>query len=278
MDYFNDRKRHRMQEKPQSDIKQEFLELLKDDEEVSEMLFDVFKKFMKKNTQTKDIDVSRYSSEINSLKAKNRDLINEVQKLENQKNAITSDFQTKIGKLEREVDNYKSKTDTQNQKISNLQNQIKELLKIKDKYNAIGVKFENVLRMYQIYQQLQEKHGTFLGSLFKGNSIEVFFTCGVQRDNIDLLWDYIKDSIIEEKDYIEELKTLFNYFFTLYNKIYDNELFRFSEVNIGDYFDSEKHIKSSASNHSGKISNINFYGYYNTNTDKIIKKTIVKVD
>jgi len=103
-----------------------------------------------------------------------------------------------------------------------------------------------------------------------------FLACGVQEKNISSLWDYVKDELREEKNSdIKSLKTIFNFFFEGYNRAYP--MYEVQKVKVGDVFDTEEYIKTNTSSVSGKVDEVVFSGWVNAKTQKIVKKSIVKV-
>ncbi len=266
------------QTKYYSRTKQELLELLKNDGEVNDMIMKLIKKMTQRSSS--NTDVKKYTDEINRLQSENRQLSQEV----SQQKSFLMNKESENDNLKNDIRNFQNQLHSQTQKtsqakneINTLENEKQDLLNIAEKYNSIASKFENLIKIHKMYLSINNVHGVFLNSLFKGKSIDVFFTCGVQEKKIASLWDYIKSSIIEEKRNIEELKQIFAYFFGLYNSIYHPPLYRSNNVRINERFNDEKHIKVSQHNHSGKIRKIVFDGYYNSNTDEIIKKTIVEI-
>jgi len=259
--------------------KRELLNLLENDDEVSVMIFKLFERFRKKGISK--VDITRYTNEIDELKLENDKISSKVKELEN----LVSNQEREKDNLESEITNNKNKINSQQietkkdkETISTLKNENVRLENIETKYNHLVGKFETLINTYKVYLSLKNEHSTFLQSLFKGDSIDLFFTCGVQDENIHSLWDYIKNSIIEEKNSIDELKQIFFYFFDLYNKMYSSPLYKLSDVAVSDRFEAEKHIKANQHNYSGNVTKIIFEGYYNCNTDEVIKKTVVEIN
>ena len=97
--------------------------------------------------------------------------------------------------------------------------------------------FENQIKVYTLYKELSPRAIKSLENIFKGDSIDTFIACGIQEDNINSLWYYIKNEIIEEKiEDINNLKIIFEYFFNLY--IIPNDYCISQDVKIGDNFDT----------------------------------------
>lgn len=136
--------------------------------------------------------------------------------------------------------------------------------------------FENQIKAYTLYKELSPRAIKSLENIFKGDSIDTFIACGIQEDNINSLWYYIKNEIIEERNEdIENLKFIFEYFFNLY--IIPNDYYISQDVKIGDKFDTSIHIAHSKGKASGEVKEVLLRGYLNKNIKKVINKSVVLV-
>ena len=143
---------------------------------------------------------------------------------------------------------------------------------------SIQSAFAPQLRLYESYQNLPPEVLDTLRGIFRGSSVEEFVFCGVQKHNIELLWDTIKiRAVREEYAGLEELQQIFLYFFDAYNKTFEAPLYRLQEAAAGDEYDNEKHSKTSGSLATGRIREIVLPGYINTHNSRIERKTVVKL-
>ncbi len=91
----------------------------------------------------------------------------------------------------------------------------------------------------------------------------MLIACGIQDKNISNLWDYVKSEVVNGTNPDKERII---------------RLFELQQVEVGDKFDTQAHIKhNSSENMSGSIQDVLFYGYINTKMDKVIKASIVVV-
>lgn len=163
----------------------------------------------------------------------------------------------------------------------NLHNEIESvkkesILPLQKKLNFYREQFENQIKVYTLYKSLSPRAIKSLENIFKGDSIDTFIACGIQEDNINSLWYYIKNEIIEERDEdIDSLKIIFEYFFNLY--IVPNDYYISQDVKIGDRFDTSTHIAHSKGKASGEVKEVLLRGYLNKNTKKVINKSVVLV-
>lgn len=150
------------------------------------------------------------------------------------------------------------------------------ILPLQKKLDFYREQFENQIKVYSLYKDLSPRAIKSLENIFKGDSIDIFMACGIQEDNINSLWYYIKNEIIEERDEdIEKLKFIFEYFFNLY--IVPNDYYTSQEIKIGDKFDTSIHIAHSRGKSSGEVKEVLLRGYLNKNTKKIINKSLILV-
>jgi len=219
-------------------MKKEFLKLLKQDEEVQKAILTLCNR--------KSFDTSKeqdWQEKLETLEQTNKELLQENKELL--------------------------------QKLHNLEtkySQSQETLKLCQKNSA------DLLAVYEKYLQLSFDTKDSLKGLFKDDSNAItFFGAAIQEKNIDKFWEYIKNEIIEEKNSdISTLVEMFDILFAVYLKIFPH--YCKNNVTIGEKFDPQKHIKTSNSNTSGKVSAIVLAGWKNSQTDKIVKQTIVKID
>ncbi len=201
-------------------------------------------------------------NEIRRLKQTNTALEDEIRELNNKVKALE--------KVEERLENEKAeileKYEVQGDKVKELNSKNAAYA---DKYNALEYH-------YNSYMALDEKIRKNLELVIKTDSIETFLCSGTQWDNLNSIWEYIShklDSYSQEE--LKCLMDLFNYFFESYNQV--NDLYTLLTVQEGDVLDEELHSRGSKSLVAGNISEVLLKGYKNKRTDKIIKKSIVRV-
>jgi len=136
--------------------------------------------------------------------------------------------------------------------------------------------FAELQAVYTRFSSLKPKIRSSIGGIFKDDSLQGFIAAGVQERNIDSLWDYIKNQIIEECN--EDTSTLieiFDFLFKLYAKAYPK--MQQQVISIGESFDPSKHINTLHSAVSGAITAVVLDGWINTKTKKIIKQAVVRL-
>lgn len=196
---------------------------------------------------------ARLKSEIDSIRKQRED---ELEALNRQRVLIQKELEEKKSKIA-EVEN----------KNVNLSNRV----------NFYRDSFQEDLKVYEIYTQLSDSTKSSLKGIFKDDSLKGFLACGIQDRNINSLWEYIKDEIREgQNEDIPKLKEVFTFLFARYQMAYP--IFELQKVEVGNTFDEFNHIRHSDSKEvSGSISEVSFLGWINIKTNKVVKKSIVKM-
>jgi len=244
--------------------KDELIELLEEDE-----IQKVIKDIVNNSSETTALSLSN-NIEKEDLN-KEIDMLNKI--IKKIKKALTKEEETSEylveGKeaLEFELSSIRS------EKIELEKNRI-ELKKTIDFYKN---NFEDDLKAYEIYQTLNSSTKSSLDGIFKDSSLQGFIACGIQDRNISSFWDYIQNELRDNTNQdITNLIKIFDFLFSRYIIAYP--IFAIQNVNINDKFDTDDYIRDNSSQAvSGNISKIVLRGWINKKTNKIIRKSVVKV-
>jgi hypothetical protein len=135
--------------------------------------------------------------------------------------------------------------------------------------------FSDDLQVSELYVRLSGQTRHSLSGIFKDISVQGLVACGIQEKNISNLWDYAKSETVNGNNGdIANVISLFNLLFKRFKLAYP--MFSLQDVNPGDSFDTQAHIKHSSSiNISGSINQIMLHGYVNSKTGKVIKPSVV---
>lgn len=135
--------------------------------------------------------------------------------------------------------------------------------------------FSDDLQVSELYGRLSGQTRHSLSGIFKDISVQGLVACGIQEKNISNLWDYAKSETVNGNNGdIANVISLFNLLFKRFKLAYP--MFSLQDVNPGDSFDTQAHIKHSSSiNTSGSINQIMLHGYVNSKTGKVIKPSVV---
>lgn len=210
---------------------------------ISEMMERSLESYRKEESERLKNELEECKSQLNTLILKNRKLKQMIQKLE-------------------------TETEAKQQEIQKEYTLWKEFQQVYDSMN----------QMYQMYQQLSLSGKSTLEGIFKRPEPDAWLAAGTQAENISTLWEYTKMQIMERRyGDVEKLSVLIYYFIDLYNKTKNEPIFKMQGVLEGDAFDVENHIRTSGSKAAGKINKVILYGYYNTKTNTILKKSVVEI-
>lgn len=249
-------------------FKEENKNLINENEKLKEQIEELFKQVedLKRNSKEQQ---EYYEEKNSSLKNEKNSLENEVKNIKEEikkLNALLYEKDCKLKEVKEEISDYedelilvKKQSKKYKDRLLNYENTYEELEKYFKKFNNLSTDIEQSLER-----------------VIKGNSAELFLASGVQRDNLDELWDYISYYLNKlSSEEIETLKEIFEYLFKKYNEI--NKVLVFDDIHIGDEFDEEIHTRGKDSRISGGISEIQLIGYKYIKSGKIIKKSIVKI-
>lgn len=166
--------------------------------------------------------------------------------------------------------------------IERLKEENEQLRKQRDEYKNGYSKFIKVFRKqtkyFYEYQRLSEKSKEALSGIFRQDSFENFLACGVQPDNIDALWEFTKNEAMQNNiDDVNILNEIIGYFVRLYNDTNETPVLELQQVNEGDMFDIDMHIRTPESKTAGNIQQVILGGLTNAYTGAVIKKAVVIV-
>ncbi|MBU9712739.1 hypothetical protein [Evansella tamaricis] len=220
-----------------------------------------------------------------------------------EKSEKKSELYKKITSLEKELAESKALQKFQEESLLQLKSKLQhetdnktkieqEYLRLQNKHAELFEQHKTVLQernhYKENYEPLESIHNLFLNlspntkqslvGIFKGMTIHEFLSCGVQYENLDSLWEYMKRETIEGSNQdLDSLNEIFRFFFHAYNKIYDSPIYEIQSTSIGQRFDEDLHIRGGNSKVIGEISSVLLNGYYNRINNKIIKKSIVQI-
>mgnify|MGYP000361907505 CR=1 FL=1 len=135
--------------------------------------------------------------------------------------------------------------------------------------------FSGILTAHQLYGNLSVARKAALKNIFKDDTLNGFWACGVQEKNVISLWEYIKSELLEgNSEELKELIQILDFFFS--NYLLAHPLYVMQDVRVGEMFNVAEHIKhpdSSSSN--GEIKQILLSGWRNVKTGKVVKQSVV---
>lgn len=171
----------------------------------------------------------------------------------------------------------------ENRKLKkNLIQMEKEFQMIHTEQNKIREKFDHIeteQNIFYVYKGLPNSMKASLNGIFKQEKYENFLACGAQKANIDSLWEFIRNRVLNHRyEFLHELNEILCYFIEVYNAISETPTLEIQQVALKEAFDTARHIRTQDSKPSGWISQVYLVGYKNAINQKIIQKSIVRVD
>ena len=200
-----------------------------------------------------------YRDSMKKVLQKNEELQNQNYLIKNLKDEVTA-LNSKILKQQQDFDEM-------SQEISSIQI---ENEKFKGKYF-------NLEEAYQGFYKLSVETKDRLKNIFQTESIEGFLSAGLQWENIEGIWNFLKRKIIEG-DYreVEILREIFIYLFDTYNQRFSMQLYTLINPNVGDRYDSDQYIILGTKT-DGNVIKVLLEGFVNNRTGKIIHKALIEV-
>ncbi len=181
----------------------------------------------------------------------------------------------KIAQMEKQLSDLQTEADAVKEQLKRTENNRDEY---KSKYFQFKGIFQRQTSTFYQYQNLSAQSKEALSGIFRGESFEEFLACGVQPGNIDTLWEFSRSQALAGN--LEDtviLEQIIAYFVRLYNGTNESPILAFQNVQEGDSFDADIHIRTQTSRAAGTVSRVLITGLTNAFTGEVIKKTVVEV-
>lgn len=247
--------------------KKELLKLL-DKEEIQAKILDIVSECSLDKIDKKN------ELEIDDLKSKNKALKKELEesmKLIEKLKSIICGKEDALQKSQNTIEKNQEELKIKESDRTAL-NEALELVK-KELYSYKSI-FQEEMAIFEKYNKLSDKTKKSLGGIFRDETLQGFFACGVQDKNINHFYEYVKNELIEDNNDINDLIVIFNFFLERYMRAYPN----YNRLNTQekDDFSNDEHIKIQGSA-SGSIGKIYLQGWKNIKTNKVVEKSLVKL-
>ncbi|WBA16851.1 hypothetical protein [Salinivibrio kushneri] len=225
---------------------------------------------IKERNEELELALSEQKEQVEVLRKELSDLVKAYEDLAQQKKKTEKD----LNYLKEDNKNLVKALDDKKGELKSKQELVSEVNTALDKYKHT---FESDIFLSQLYHELNEKTQGSLRGIFKDTSTQGLVACGIQEKNISNLWDYIKNEVVNgDNADIDRVIKMFDALFERFILAYP--MFAFQEVTKGIEFDTQQHIKHNTSkNTSGPIQHVLLRGYVNTNTNKVIKPSVVVI-
>lgn len=184
--------------------------------------------------------------------------------------------------LHSEKEQLRSETEVLKQSMSEAENR---RIRERDAWERKQYELEQAVKGFeQAYSELNHIYGSYrrldadlheeLKRVLSAESPELFLAWGVQWDNLEALWDYLRFHVESApEEHWTVLREIFDYLFELYGKVNGN--YQRLEAVPGDSFDEELHARTADSPVCGAISQVLLQGYQGKNGR--VKKSLVRI-
>lgn len=255
------------------------LELL-NDEQIRRKIQDItnYKSHIHVESTSQEDEIDINSEKLRDKESQIKELQDRIEKYK----VIHQEDVIKLEEINKSCEYYKQQYQLVNKNLEQMNqysNQLKgELEQVQQELMYYKKNYTKVDKIYNQYQLLSPVTQADLRGIFKHSNFEDFMACGTQIDSIEGLWDYTKFKIMQEQtEDVKLLKSLVEYFMERYNATFSEPIFIKQKVSVGDSFDVEEYMKTSDSRSSGDIKEVCLIGYINTQTRKIVRKSLVRI-
>lgn len=154
------------------------------------------------------------------------------------------------------------------------------LRKVQAEAKQLKEHFSEPIEYLKKYRSLSEDVRTGLSDVICDKNEVLFIVSCSTSERLGAIWDYIKKALSDKARTEREICTLneiFDYFFHIYNSSLSEPMYIRDNVDNGDSFDDDMHIRYPGSSTSGQISEVMLRGYHSKNTGKIIRPSLVRL-
>lgn len=214
----------------------------------------------------------------NELEYENKLLIDRNKQLEEQldkKDKLLGEKKNESLELQKQLEQVKKKnndeSDRLKEEIDDIKNKFEVVNNVKNDYE---LNFGKMMETFKMFRKLSEETRKRLINIFVDDSADTFMTAGLQWENIEGLWHFVKRRVIEEEEIdTENLILIFENLFTIFNSDYGKSEYILISPQVNQKFDSDKHIILGTKT-DGYVKHVRLKGYMNRKTGKINKAII----
>lgn len=159
-------------------------------------------------------------------------------------------------------------------------NAANSLREVQGEAEQLKERFSKPIEYLKKYKSLSEDVRTGLSDVICDKNEVLFIVSCSTSERLGSIWDYIKKALSDKarsKSEICTLNEIFDYFFDVYNSSLSEPMYIRDNVKNGDLFDDDMYYRYQGSSTSGPISEVMLKGYRSNNTDKIIRKSLVRL-
>ena len=260
----------KLEDEMERELKNELIELLKDNDVVSEIqkiVANMNKEYtqnciVQNDAETQKTKINELNSLVDELKKnedkliecikdKDREIDEKNKEIEKLNNTIT-DLNGSNSELEKEKTKYKTQVDKNNEEIRILNTVYKHYMQNYYELDNIYSKYKNLGD--EILSDLERILNKDVNPTADS---ELFMAYGVQEGNIDALWGVIATNVDKymQLQKLDDLVSIFNYFINLYKKItYKNVCINYPQE--GEVYDERIHTRTTRSLAVGNIKKV----------------------
>ena len=149
----------------------------------------------------------------------------------------------------------------------------------KDADKALSQRFAEGWRLYQQYQQVGNYLRDLLTGVFARPGFETFIIGAAQERSLRPLWSATREALMKCRDESSAniLWDIFQYSLGLVNQSRPDDVFAIENVAVGDRYDIERHALTGGSRVQGTVRVVHLPGYRNVRTGDVVCKSLVEI-
>lgn len=226
------------------------------------------------NEAIEESDIKKIISVL--LETQTNDLLNKIN--EQNQNLIQQDvIKEQINELNKKIISLQAEKDIIENNMKEISGKLEYTQHILSETKKMHEPYKSFDDAYDMFQKLSSETKQRLSNIFENHEIGGFIAAGMQWENIEGIWNFIRRKVIENENYdLIELHNIFLFFFEKYNQQKDVATYRLINPNRGMQYDSDKHVIIGTKT-DGIIKEVALEGIENVKTKRIINKALIKV-
>lgn len=234
----------------------------------------------KYNLQNKEAELERQKDSFKELQSDYQILKEDLKQSKYQLQALQCDYRSLEAKFKQSENSLQVLQHNYRDLESKEKNAADSLRKVQAEAKQLKEHFSEPIEYLKKYRSLSEDVRTGLSDVICDKNEVLFIVSCSTSERLGAIWDYIKKALSDKARTEREICTLneiFDYFFHIYNSSLSEPMYIRDNVDNGDPFDDDMHIRYPGSSTSGQISEVMLRGYHSKNTGKIIRPSLVRL-
>ena len=193
---------------------------------------------------------------------------------------IVSKLQAEITFLQERLDESKSSISSLTADLNRTREEREDLKDaLQQAEQKLTQRFAQGWQLYEAYQDVDDYYQGLLSDVMARPGFEAFIVGLSQDRSLQKIWDVTREAVMKghDEETAKTLWRLFQYSMDLVNQGRSQDLYAIEDVEVGDFYDIDRHALTVDSRNQGCLSKVFLPGYRNVSTGKIVHKSQVKI-